>query len=357
VKVPEHFVLLPIHCPEIDMKINENKLLKRLSWVFIGVGLFTIIVFVFIAPFNDWSWQSDSSLFSDYGSFIGGFVGALFSLAGFFLIYLTLQAQQESISKQEDEIKAQKRAYDIESFESTFFNLLNVQQNITNDLKAYFYKTSGLTATENYAITGREFFRIAVQERFRISNALSSRKYVGVYNEDDNEHFVHELEMIEEQARLEHPDSFYYEEESGKLNKIRRLQLINKVYDITKAKWKEGRDTKDVDRVKFIYDLFFEKYHYAAGHYFRNLYHILKFVNTFEEAQLAKTRSTEEQKEIKDRCYQYTRFIQAQMSSPELALLHDNSLCFHKMLALVKKYHLVDNCSLEGLVYKRNFIE
>jgi hypothetical protein len=347
------------------MKINENKFLRFLSWVFIGAGLFTIILFILIAPFNDWSWQTDSSLFSDYGEFIGGFVGALFSLAGFFLIYLTLIAQQKSIKKQEEEIRNQKKISDAASFEKTFFNLLNVHQNITNDLKATFFELSDIYTIRSYTVSGRELFSVAVSERFWINRSLSYEKFIGIFDLSDDEYVASELQRIENQGRTEPPDSNYYEEESGKLKRIRRLQLINKVYGITEEKWKEGHKTKGVDRVKFIYDLFFEKYHYVVGHYFRHLYHIIKFVSKYEEAQIKKAiddneRSgidDNERSDIKNRCRQYARFIQAQMSSYELALLHDNSLCFDKMLALVKKYHLLDNCSSEGLIYQTNYIE
>lgn len=136
-----------------------------------------------------------------------------------------------------------------------------------------------------------------------------------------------------------------------------KLQLVNKISGITKEKWEIGHNTQGKDRVSFVYDLFFHKYHYAAGHYFRNLYHIVKFVRQFEVIQRRRNVDKLEDERIVKRCYQYARFIQSQMSSHELALLHDNSLGFPKMLKLVKKYNLVDNCAKEGLIFKTNFID
>lgn len=338
-------------------KKNDSNWLKRIAFLLVGVGTVIIVLFFCMTPFNDWSGERDATLFGLYGDFIGGFVGALFSLAGFFLLYLTLRAQQESINNQEKELKAQKKSSEQESFESTFFNLLNVQQNITNDLKAYFFRLNDLTNFESYSISGREFFRIAVWERFWINRSLSSDKYPGMYDESENEMWEHQLEQLYDPQN--HDSDPFYDVDKGasEMQKERKLQLVNKVYGITKEKWEIGHDTQGKDRVNFVYDLFFHKYHYAAGHYFRNLYHIVKYVRQFEVIQRRKNADKFEDERIVKRCYQYARFIQAQMSSHELALLHDNSLGFPKMLKLVKKYNLVDNCAHEGLIFKTNYIE
>lgn len=319
------------------MKSGELKILKPIAWGLAFLGFATIITFMCISPFNDWSGQTDSVLFGLYGDFIGGFAGSLFSLAGFFLLYLTFRAQQHIIKQQDEELKAQKKAFEQESFETTFFNLLNVQQNLTNEIKAYFKKLKGVAEIEDYAISGREFFSIAVKERFQIEKSLSSQKYFG----------MHSCSNIYS----------YLDKEPTRTQKEREIQLVNEIYGITKEKWQEGRKKEGIDRINFIYDLFFHKYHYAIGHYFRNLYHIVRFIRQFEVIQRRKNRDQLEDERIIKQCKNYAQFIQAQMSSDELALLHDNSLGFPRMLKLVKKYNLVDNCSIEDLIDKTNFIK
>ena len=265
-------------------------------------------------------------------------------------------AQRDSIKKQEEEIKAQKKAYDNESFESTFFNLLNVQQNITNDLKTYFLRLSDLTTIQSYSVTGREFFRVAVKERFKINQSLSNDEYVGMYDDSEDQLLNDKVEQIIEEGRHE-PYPYYAEEKINALVKKRRMQLINKRYQITQSKWEEARATEGVERVMIVYDLFFDQFHYAAGHYFRNLYHIIKYVRQFEVIQRRRNKNQSEDERIKKRCYQYAQFIQAQMSSPELALLHDNSLAYRRMRKLVKKYDLLENCALDGLMFKVNYVD
>lgn len=313
-----------------------------------------ILSFMCIPAFNDWSWHADSDLLSDYGDFIGGFVGAIFSLAGFCLISLTLNAQQK-------EINTQKKAYERESFESTFFNLLNVQQNITNDLKAYFWRpnvgTDRLITIEKYSVRGREFFSIAVKERKLIKRSLSSKEYLGIYEEPKDHEVEGWLVNIEEQSRMEPNPSDYLDKEVRKLHRRSQLQLINLIYGIDEEKWKNGRAKTGVDRVKFVYELFFDKYRYVVGHYFRNLYHVVKFVDDYEKSQCTKAESGEQaQQEIRDRCNRYAGFIQAQMSSYELALLHDDSVIFSKMRELVEKYHLIENCSSGDLIDNNSYV-
>src|SRR4030042_6273072 len=110
-----------------------------ISFYSIIIGLVLTILFVLIKPFNDWSFNSNPQLFSNYGDFIGGLVGPLFTLAGFFLIFKTFRTQQETLQRQDDLRSDQQKVFEQERFETTFFNLLKNQNLITNDFKVYFH--------------------------------------------------------------------------------------------------------------------------------------------------------------------------------------------------------------------------
>ena len=167
--------------------MRYQALLRVTAWICAIIGVITIVLFLCSQPFNDWSWQPDASLFGMYGDFIGGFVGTIFSLAGFIFLYLTFRSQQESIKKQEEELKMQKLTFEQESFESTFFNLLNVQHNITNDLKAEFWTLYDVSVISKKQVFGREIFKMAIKERFLINESLSSKLYLDIYKEEFNE--------------------------------------------------------------------------------------------------------------------------------------------------------------------------
>lgn len=333
----------------METNIKQAKRWSGVAWLLIIIGIAVIVIFMLRTPFNDGSGECSASLFGQYGDFVGGFVGSLFSLAGFFLLYLTLKSQQLAIKKQDYEAR-------MESFETTFFNLLSSQQNITNDIKAYFIGLSGTSDIKRFTIQGREFFRFAIIERNRINNCLKSKTYEGYYDKKDDEYINYVIDGLYDQFNSGFDPSCHPEAKEEELIQHRRRQLLNKVYGITKDKWVEACSLENGDRVEFVYQIFFNRFHYAIGHYFRNLYHILKFVEQFETTQKARVKSYDERAEIKNKCYQYAQFVQAQMSAYELALLHDNALCFDNMHRLVNKYDILENCSLDCLVNHQDYV-
>lgn len=84
------------------------------------------------------------------------------------------------------------------------------------------------------------------------------------------------------------------------------------------------------------YSEFFSQYQAYMGHYFRNLYSIVKFVN---ESKM-------------DNKKDYTRIVRAQLSSYELLLLFYNSLQedYKKFKVLIERYALLENMDLSLLI-------
>ncbi len=80
------------------------------------------------------------------------------------------------------------------------------------------------------------------------------------------------------------------------------------------------------------YEKFFDMYQDKAGHYFRNLYNIIKFVD--QRSPRGRSKKF------------YTNFVRAQLSSSELGLLFYNCLSDYgneKFKPLVEKYALLKN--------------
>jgi len=152
-----------------------NKYAGIIAFVFVLIGFIIIVLFLLITPFNDWSFNADATSFGQYGDFIGGFIGTIFSLAGFFLLYKTLITQQEAIAKQ-DFASRQDR------FEVTFFNLLKNQNDIVNDIRAYAFKNVSNNKTN--VVVGRDFFLYSKKELQDIWNSLKSRNYLGYFDEN-----------------------------------------------------------------------------------------------------------------------------------------------------------------------------
>jgi hypothetical protein len=110
--------------------------------------------------------------------------------------------------------------------------------------------------------------------------------------------------------------------------------LMNKLF--------EGEE--EINRIKIAYKEFFKHTESQLGHYFRNLYRIVKFIDH------SHTLEFEEKKT-------YVGIIKAQLSSYELVLLLYNGLSEHgiEFLPLMRKYNLLDNLNHELLILKSHY--
>ena len=130
------------------------------------------------------------------------------------------------------------------------------------------------------------------------------------------------------------------------------MSKINKNYKIKKDQWESATKMDLKEKISLMYDLYFQRYHYVAGHYFRHLYHILDFAEITKTKQNSMITDPNTKAEIAENFQKYVSFIQAQMSSYELMLLYYNSIAFPKMLILIKAYNLLENLSVEDLIDK-----
>lgn len=114
------------------------------------------------------------------------------------------------------------------------------------------------------------------------------------------------------------------------------------IYNKFKKNCTEDIRKQGVDAVVQKYCYIFNAYQAEIGHYFRNLYRIIKFID----------ETTDIDHEEKSN---YIGIIKAQLSSYELVLLFYNCLSKYgneKFLPLIRKYNLLDNINPELLIEK-----
>lgn len=104
----------------------------------------------------------------------------------------------------------------------------------------------------------------------------------------------------------------------------------------------EWSDTLDLRSLKQKYNNIYQENQGELGHYFRNLYHIIKLID--ESAELENDNNSEFEERKK-----YIRIIRAQLSTDELLLLFYNSITDEgsKFHALIIKYKLLNNLSVK----------
>ncbi|MDC0706379.1 putative phage abortive infection protein [Priestia sp. AB] len=258
------------------MEQNEN-FLKKL-WRYLNfIWALPLLGIILVSVFN-----LDFSSLGTFGDFVAGTTVPLLTFVSFLAVVGTLRMQKDQLEMQRqelqnsieemqatrEEIKEQGKTMAIQRFESTFFNMVNLHNEIV--------KTIIDKSSSSGNIIGRAVFPIIFN--------LFKNKY----------------------------------------NDLLRNGSLNGAHEI--------------ERVRQAYNEFFVNREFQLGHYFRNLYRIIKFI---DEATL----SDEEKRN-------YIGIIKAQLSSYELAILLYNGLSENgeNFLPLMRKHNLLDNLNPKLLI-------
>ena len=200
---------------------------------------------------------------SDFGSYLQGTTASFWSLAGFFIICVAFLAQKQQLFVQQIQFERQ-------SFENSFFQLLNLHNEIASAVRDV---EAG--ATDLREVRGRDCFQ-KWYEQFKTG-------WWGVkINTDD----------------------------WGTLTSVDGPKSLSKRYLA-----------------------FYTHYQGMLGHYFRNLYHLIKFI---------KSSNSEDKR-------RYTSLARAQLSQYELALLFYNGIAAippeteNKFKPLIEEFGLLKN--------------
>lgn len=243
---------------------TEHK--RKIGWLFPALLFgFVLTVWVLTGFF-----LADDPQRGTFGDMFGS-VNALFSGLAFAALIYTIFLQRRELKLHHKELElthvemkaqviqlqAQNATLKKQSFEDTFFQLLRLQNDITNSID--------LNAREGRVIKGRDCF----EELYK---------------------------------------------------KFSSLWLKNKP---------EHRGSSEIERINRTYLAFYESYHSEIGHYFSNLYNVIKFVDTSDV----------------ERGKLYTNFVRAQLSSFELIIIFYSALTEldqgGKFKGLLEKYAML----------------
>lgn len=281
--------------------------------------------------------ETISQIMAERGAFGDkfGFVNSLFSGLALTGIIISIYFQQKELSLQREELIETREEFKDQNFQTTFFNLVKTQREIYQEI------TSSIPYLKNYRnvniikVSGGDFFIQSKLELIKIHTALNSNKYY-TWTEWDEE--------MEYQLTPED------EKEDEYLTEWRKIAYTFNKYKISKKIWKGHQSLNSNESAKLLYTLFINKYEYAIGHYFRHLFHILKFLD-YKECELLEMKESDNEKDnIREEFQYYSNFIQAQMNLPELFLIFYNSLAYPKLQNLLIKYNFLENLNVETLI-------
>lgn len=246
-----------------------------------------------ITDFNN----SDQELQGVFGDKFGA-VNALFSALAFAGIIFTIILQKKELKLQREELKEtreefikQNKTLNRQRFENTFFQLIKLHGDIVDKLK--------IKSFDGNDYEKREFFVGAIKD-FKYKSDFKYFIYSGLNKLDPPEinSFKADRTIISSfKSKLE-------QEEMKNLLELTDSEIDNFL----------NQPIKDKESiVASEYNNFFHKFQYNLGHYFRNLYHIYKYIYI--------TKLISEQ----DKQF-YANIVRAQLSTDELVLIFYNSL-------------------------------
>jgi hypothetical protein len=253
----------------------------RVYLLFAGF-LFLAVVLAYLANFKKTSFSSDTLLWGGFGSYIGGTAGALLSFVSIVLLYETLTYQVHS------NMTAQ--------FESGFFELFKLHKEITNRIQGdvdIYIPGSATTEITKRAAGEKLFELLAIEFNKKFDASLTN--------------------II---ASFDSPNDYKMR---TSITRQTALDSINKEYDALF----EGRES----------DL---------GHYFRSLFHLVKYVHSSKVSDKKK----------------YVDLIQAFLTDGELYLIFYNGIGRYgreKFLPLLDDYSFFENIKSRGPIFEYHF--
>ncbi len=285
--------------------ILSEKNSKKLLWFGLILFLTGTIIFLWEENFsiND---SINSEKISQFGDAIGGIVGSIWSLAGVILFYVALTEQRkdiqinrealntqiEALNKQIEEFELQRHELEetrevfkeqsetlrIQRFENTFFQLISLHHDLVDKLK--------------FSKSGKSFER---------------------------------REMLIEACDDLNSAIFFENSTVGR-------NLYGEA--IRKPNVAENKDEARSRIGAAYHNFYFKNYKQTLSHYFRNVYHIFKFIYKSDLIH-------NEKKQF------YASLMRAQLSSEEQFLILYNSLMtdlgYPNFLFLIKEFEILQN--------------
>jgi hypothetical protein len=290
----------------------KTKVATISAFIFTALGLIVMLYFSFNKQFNDGSGIISTTLANEFGSFIGGIVGPIFSLSAFLLVYATLVEQQKT--------------FQLQKFEGRLFEILRYHRENVNLMKMR------VPSQKEMTIEGYRCF-IEMKKQFE--------EIFQVANNFDKEKKIPENQKIKLSYSI-----LYYGVGLATIATLKETikdidtDYSNKVIE----KCREKKSEYDSNTV----------YHGGnqsrLGHYFRNISQIIQYIdNTIFLT-------------TKDK-YEYAKMLRSQFSQYELAIFFYNTFSEGgkpwTKYGWVKTYKLIKNIpeNFLGSINPKNYFD
>ena len=283
---------------------TKGKIVTSFGWLCVVLGFIAAFIGLFVTD-HDTSRFSLTNL-ANFGSYAQGAVASLWSLGALLFLYATLLAQREQIKQQQHQLEEQRIQFEAE------------------------------------------------QERLKIENQQQAQQFElqqqSIKLQSFENSFFQQLKLFND-VRIQ--TSIDYEAFMGEVTPYEGLNCFKTCRNVLTSCYPHSNfqstsdaapaNTQDIKNAAQDYFLKFYKPHrHGLDHYFRQLYHIIKFVDSSHglNSDLEKRR--------------YTSLVRAQLTDNELFLLFYNGVCPHaeKFRPLIEKYGLLEHLDRTLLLHE-----
>ncbi len=301
----------------------RNNLEKISYWFFALSGL--LIFWTFIAyAMNGYinNGKLDTEKLGHFGDFVGGLVGVILTTLATILLLLTYKSQKEGLKTQKKELELSRELFSKQQFENTFFNMLNVHQELRKEISFNTSKTY-LFKSEVKTIKGKPFFEFAHKDFIELWEKEYKQFETGVFDDHNSlKDYKYEPPYIIRYDSNGKPIDFSIE--------------------------------KHLEFVKKKYSIFWKYYANYLGDYFRNIYHILKYISDEKEKELETANDSSKKNMIKEKYKKYADILQSQMSYSELFFMFYNAQTYTKVKPYIKEFDFVENLFVKNLLHPKH---
>jgi len=299
----------------------KKLLSENFSRTLLITGLILLILGIVVFIWNDWDISTQSKIQSDkvgqFGDFVGGLIGSIWALAGVILFYVALTEQRNDFKTNREVLNAQTNALEQQ------INEFELQREELAETRKVFKIQSETLKRQQFEST---FFSLVdLHHEIVKSIDLVSRKP----KYTPTEKLTLEIPSAEKQSKITEITTgrdCFVKFRKGFINTYRRIK-------------REKPDLKEKELINESYLDYYEVHQSDLGHYFRNLYHIFKFIKNAE---------------IEDK-KRYTSLVRAQLSNEELFLLFYNcisDLGKDKFMPIIEEFQLLKSLNTSTLIKK-----
>ena len=306
-----------------------KRLQHVLGWAIVVLGVMGFVLFFRIiidkAYFNT-SWEIDPKLAADFGSFVGGFVGTIFSLTGTLVVAYTFEKQFRRTNEMFEEQNKQNRKSEATN---NFFKMIDCYNTVVEEMKL------------PNQISGRLVFsqlRRIIKESYDVICMLSSFEEMGA-DKDQAYNFAYII-------------SYYWDPSRNKTVKDGLLTFLHTPsYSPQLDEVQKENNRRNIERIFSEFSLKIKTHslllydcHEYLSHYFRTIYSAIQIVDSDSDLIPAEKRKL-------------ISILRSQLSNSELYLLdlHVRSgvdrAIYHRWEEFIDSYELFSSIP-KGYLYR-----